>query len=153
MPNFNDILTKKADEIEKPPLAPQGTYRFSVTKVPESKESSSGEWDILNFQCVAVEAMDNVDMSDYKGEVSNIRLRKTFMFNKNDEVAFANSEYNLRNFLENHLGVFEDGMGMGEALNASKGAQFLGDVTWREDGREGMEGEFQAEIGRTAPVD
>jgi hypothetical protein len=151
--NFNDILNKKADEIEKPPLPPQGTYRFTVTKVPEATESQSGEWDILNFQCQAVEAMDNVDMDDYKGEVTGIRLRKTYMFNKSDEVAFQQTEYNLRTFLEKHLGVFEDGMSMGEALNASKGAQFLGEVTWREDKREGYEGDFQADIGRTAPVE
>lgn len=152
MPNFGEILNKKATEVEKPPIPPQGTYRFTVTKVPEATESSSGEWDILNFQCQAVEPMDNVDMDDYNGEVSGIRLRKSFLFNKNDEVEFQRTEYNLRTFLVNHLGLDED-LSLSELLNESKGAEFLGDVTWREDNREGMEGEFQADIGRTAPVE
>ena len=153
MPNFSDIVTKKAEDIEKPPLPPQGTYRFTITKVPESKETQSGEWDILTVLCQAVEPMDNVDMDDYKGEISGIRLRKTFLFSKTDEVSFQQTEYNLRNFLQNHVGCMDDDVTMGEALNASKGGEFLGDVTWREDNRDGMEGEFQADIGRTAPVD
>lgn len=150
MPNFGDILTKKASEVEKPPLPPQGTYRFRITKVPESTESSSGEYDILNFLCQAVEPMDNVDMDDYKGEVTGIRLRKSFLFNKNDEGEFARTEYNLTQFLTAHLGL-DESLSMSELLNESKDAEFLGDVSWREDKR--AEGEFQADIGRTAPVD
>jgi hypothetical protein len=152
MPNFGDILKKKAADVERPPLPPQGTYRFTITKVPESKESGSGEWDILNVPCQVVEPMDNVDMDDYKGDISNVRLTKSFLFSKMDEVSFQQTEYNLRNFLVNVLGL-DESLSMGELLNSSKGAQFLGDVTWREDNREGMEGQFQADIGRTAPVD
>lgn len=151
MVDFASILTKKAADIEKPPLPPQGTYRFTITKVPEAKEVGQGDWDMLTVLCQAVEAMDNVDMDDYKGEVTGIRLSKTFLFNKNDEVEFAKTEYALRAFLMDHVGVLEDDMPMSEALNACKGAQFLGDVTWRPDNRE--EGEFQANIGRTASVD
>lgn len=151
MADFASILNKKAEDIEKPPLPPQGTYRFSITKVPESSESASGEWDMLNVLCRAVEAMDNVDLDDYKGEVTGIMLRKSFLFNKNDEAEFAKTEYQVRQFLENHVGVLEGDMSIGEALNACKGAEFLGDVSWREDKR--TEGEFQADIGRTAPVE
>lgn len=151
MPNFSDILNKKAADIEKPALPPQGTYRFQVTKVPEFKEVGGGDWDMLIVSCVAVEAMDNVDLDDYKGEVSNIRLSKTFLFNRNDEVEFGKTEYTVRTFLQNHLGVLEDDMSIGEALNVAKGGEFLGDVKWREDNR--SPGDFQAEIGRTAPVE
>lgn len=149
--NFADILNKKAADIEKPPLPPQGTYRFVISKIPEFTEAASGEWDILNVLVQAVEAMDNVDLDDYKGEITGIRLRKSFLFNKNDEVEFAKTEYQVRQFLENHLGILEDDMSIGEALNACKGAEFLGDVSWREDKR--TEGDFQADIGRTAPVE
>lgn len=151
MPDFSSILNKRAADIEKPPLPPQGTYRFTVTKVPEFKEVGGGDWDMAIFQCQAVEAMDNVDMDDYKGDVKGIRLSKTFLFNKNDEVEFAKTEYSMRGFLQNHLGVLDDDMSIGEALNTCKGAEFLGDVKWREDNR--APGEFQAEIGRTAPVE
>ena len=151
MPDFASILNKRAADIEKPPLPPQGTYRFKVTKVPEFKEVGGGDWDMLIFQTQVVEAMDNVEVDDYKGDVTNIRLSKTFLFNRNDEAEFAKTEYNVRQFLESHLNVLTDDMSVGEALNECKGAEFLGDVKWRADNR--VEGEFQAEIGRTAPVD
>jgi hypothetical protein len=151
MPNFADILNKRAADIEKPPLPPQGTYRFTVTKVPEFKEVGGGDWDMMIVQCQAVEAMDNVEVDDYKGDITNIRLSKTFLFNKNDEAEFSKTEYQVRTFLQNHLAVLEDDMSIGEALNNCKGAQFLGDVKWREDNR--SPGDFQAEIGKTAPTD
>lgn len=151
MPNFADILNKRAEDIEKPPLPPQGTYRFKITKVPEFKEVGGGDWDMAIVQCQAVEAMDNVEVDDYKGDITNIRLSKTFLFNKNDEAEFAKTEYAFRQFLENHAQVLTDDMSVGEALNACKGAEFLGDVKWRADSR--SEGDFQAEIGKTAPID
>lgn len=151
--NFSDVLTKGASDVEKPPLPPVGTYRWRITKVPEQRTTDSGEWDIVNINVVAVEPMDNVDIDDYKGEVTNIRNRKSFLFNKNDEVEFERTLYNLRMFLENHVQCWEEGMSLGEALNASNGQEFLGDIIWREDKRDGMEGEFQADIGRTAPLD
>lgn len=151
MPDFSSILNKRAADIEKPPLPPQGTYRFKITNVPEFKEVGGGDWDMLIVQCAAVEALDNVDMDDYKGDVSGIRLSKTFLFNKNDEVEFAKTEYSVRIFFENHVQTLTGDMSLGEALNECKGAEFLGDVKWREDKR--SEGDFQAEIGRTAPVD
>jgi hypothetical protein len=151
MPDFSSILNKKAADVEKPPLPPQGSYIFEITKVPEFKEVGGGDWDMLIILCKAVEAMDNVDTDDYKGDITGIRLSKTFLFNKNDEAEFAKTEYSLAQFLENHVGVIEDGMSLGEALNVCKGARFIGDVKWRADNR--VEGEFQAEIGRTAPAD
>ena len=151
MPDFSSILNKKASDIEKPPLPPQGTYRFRISKIPEFTEASSGEWDILNVLVQGVEAMDNVDLDDYKGEITGIRLRKSFLFNKNDEVEFAKTEYQVRQFLENHVEVLQDDMSIGEALNDCVNAEFLGDVSWREDKR--TEGDFQADIGRTAPVE
>lgn len=150
MPDFSSILSKRASEVEKPPLPPQGTYRFKITKIPEVKEVGGGDWDMMIIQCQAVEAMDNVDMDDYKGAVESIRLSKTFLFNKNDEAEFAKTEYAVTQFLENHVGVISGDMSIGEGINECKGAEFLGDVKWRADNR--SEGDFQAEIGRTAPV-
>lgn len=151
MLNFNDVLNKQADEIEKPPLPPVGTYEWRITKIPEQKTSGNGDWDMVNFYVVAVQAMDNVEVDDYKGEITNIRLTKSFLFNKNDEVEFERTFYNLKVFLENHVKCWESGMSLAEALNAANGQSFLGDVAWKADPR--TEGDFQAQIGRTAPLD
>jgi hypothetical protein len=151
MPDFSSILNKKAADVEKPQLPPQGSYIFQITKVPEFKEVGGGDWERLLVQCQAVEALDNVEVDDYKGEITNIRLSKTFLFNKNDEAEFAKIEYSMTQFFQNHACVIEEGMSIGEAINSAKGARFIGDVKWRADSR--SEGDFQAEIGRTAPVD
>lgn len=149
--NFSDIAKKKVDEIERPPLPPVGTYRFSIRKIPEVSEinSPNGNWDVLNIQCQAIEALDDVDMEDYKGEVSGITMRHSFMFDKNDEVKFAQTEFGMKRFFEEHCGIKADTVG--EMLNASVNAQFLGTIGWKPDKTDPEL--FHANITRTAPVE
>lgn len=149
--NFADIAGKKMAEAERPPLPPVGTYRFSITKMPEASEAGAGKWDILTFQCRALEALDDVDMSDYKGEVTGITGQVKFMFNKEDEVEFGKSEYRARTFLEKHLKCAGPDDTFGQAMNASVNQQFLGTIGWRQDKNDPEV--FYAEITRTAPLD
>jgi len=149
--NFADIASKKMEDVEKPPLPPVGTYRFRITKLPEATTSQSGEWDILSINCRAVEALDDVELEDYPGEITSILMQVRFMFNKSDEVEFAKSEYRARTFFENHVQCAEPGDTFGQALNKSVNGEFLGTIRWKPDSR--TEGDFQAEIGRTAPVE
>lgn len=147
--NFKDIASKKMEEVERPPLPPVGTYRFSITKLPEVRETD--EWDILEIQCRAVEALDDVDMDDYKGEVTNILQRLSFMFNKNDEVEFEKSEYRMRTFFEKHVGCSSPDDTVAQAMNASINGQFLGTIGWKQDKNDPEL--FHANITRTAPVE
>lgn len=149
--NFADVASKKLVEAEKPPLPPVGHYRWSVTKLPETTESRDGAWDIVTFNLRALEAMDDVDMTDYKGEVTNITAQHKFMFNKNDEVEFEKSLYRLRQFLENHLGIADESMTVAQALNASVNAQCMANIVWNQD--KNNPEDFFANIGRTAPVE
>lgn len=149
--NFADVASKKVAEIERPALPPVGTYRFAVTKLPEQTESSDGKWDIVNFSVRAMEAMDDVDMEDYKGEVTNIIQSVRFMFNKEDEVEFEKSLYRLRTFMEKHLGVGDESMSLSQMMNETVNAQFLGTIAWRQDKNDPEV--FHANISRTAPLD
>lgn len=151
--NFADIASKKVEEVERPPLPPVGTYRFRVMKVPESTKSGDEQWEFLRFNCRAIEPMDNVDLSDYKGDPANIMLSKSFVFNSSDEAAFEQTLFQLRQFCEKHLRCVEPGMSIAEMLNASVNAEFLGDVKWSQDKRDQSGETFNAEIGRTAPVE
>ena len=152
MPDFNSIASKKIADVERPPLPPVGTYRWRVSKLPEQATvGSNEEWDVVNFNVQALEALDNVDMSDYKGDVSGIFSRLSFMFDKNDEAKFDQTLFRLRTFLEKHLKCAEEGMSVNEGLNASVAQEFLGDIAWRQD-KNGPE-LFYAEIKRTAPVE
>ena len=149
--NFADVASKKMDEVERPPLPPVGTYRWQITKLPESTTSGNGEWDIVNISVRAVEALDDVDMSDYKGEVTNIMQSVRFMFNKQDEVEFEKSLFRFRTFLEKHVQCAEPDMSIAQAMNAAVNQQFLGTIAWRQD-KEDAE-LFHANISRTAPLD
>lgn len=149
--NFADVASKKMDEVERPPLPPVGTYRWQITKLPEQTTSGNGEWDIVNVSVRAVEALDDVDIDDYKGEIANIMQSVRFMFNKQDEVEFEKSLFRFRTFLEKHVRCAEPDMSIAQAMNASVGQQFLGTIAWRQD-KEDAE-LFHANIARTAPLD
>jgi ribosomal protein S10 len=149
--NFADVASKKMDEVERPPLPPVGTYRFSITKLPETAKSNDEVWEILTFNVRAVEALDDVDMSDYKGEVTNILQQVKFMFNTQDEVEFEKSLFRLRQFLEQHVQCADADMTIAQALNASVNQQFLGTIAWRQDKNDPEN--FFANISRTAPLE
>lgn len=148
--NFAEVANKKVAEIERPPLPPVGTYRWRINKLPEQASvGKDNQWDVVNFNVQAVEALDNVDMEDYKGEVSGIFNRVSFMFDTQDEAKFEQTLFRLKTFLEKHLGLSAETVT--EALNDSVGAEFLGDIKWRQDKND--EEMFYAEIGKTAPVE
>lgn len=153
MVDFASIASKKVEDVERPPLPPVGTYRFRVTKVPESTKSQDEAWEFVRFNCKAVEALDNVEVSDYPGDITNVLLQKAFVFNTQDEAAFETTLFQMKQFCEKHLQCVEAGMSIAEMLNNSVNAEFLGDVVWRQDKRDQSGETFNAEIGRTAPVE
>jgi hypothetical protein len=153
MVDFASIASKKIEDVERPPLPPVGTYRFRVTKIPSTTKSGDEQWEFLRFQCKVVEALDNVELDGYPGDVSNIMLSKSFVFNSSDEAAFETTLFQVRQFCEKHLQCVEPGMSIAEMLNNSVNAEFLGDVRWQQDKRDQSGETFNAEIGRTAPVE
>lgn len=149
--NFADVATKKVEDVERPPLPPVGTYRWTITKVPEMTTSANGEWDIVTVPCRVVEALDDVEVEDYKGDIRNIMSSFRFMFNKQDEAEFEKSLFRFRTFLEKHVRCAEPGMSIAQAMNAAIGQEFLGTIAWRQD-KEDQE-IFHANIARTAAVE
>lgn len=153
MPNFNEIASKPVGEIERPPLPPVGTYRWKVIKLPEqSKVGKDDMYDVVTFNVQAQEALDNVDFADYKGDVAGIFNRVVFLFDTTDEAKFDQTLFRLKNFFEKHLLIDgADSLAITEALNASPGCEFLGDIKWRQDKND--DELFHAEISKTAPVE
>ena len=152
MPSFADIANKKVEEVEKPALLPVGTYRFSIIKIPEASKSRDEAWEFLRIPVRVIEALDNVDTSDFKGDVAGQLMSKSFVFNTQDEAEFGKAEWNMTQFFEKHVGCVESGASIAQMLNSSVNGQFLGDVVWKQDKRDESGETFQAEIGRTAPV-
>lgn len=156
--NFNDVLTTKMTEIERPPLIPMGHYIGQVTKVPNLETVGKGkEWDTCDFPIQLMQAQDDVDqaaLAEYGGLGKHSTVQRRFMFNKNDEANFKRSLFQMKRFLADHLkieGADGDTMQLKEALNASFGKQVVVFIKHRQD-KEDKE-LFYAEISQTAPVE
>lgn len=149
--SFADVASKPVGDIEKPPLAPVGTYRWQITKLPAQTESKDKKWDIVTFNCRAMDHLDDVDMTDYEGDVKNITNQVKFMFNKEDEAEFDKSLYRLRTFLEKHVRCCDEKDTVAQGLNNSVNQQFLGTIAWSQDDKDPEI--FYANISRTAPLD
>jgi hypothetical protein len=150
MPNFGDILTKTAESIERPPLPPKGTYVLVVTKAPDKQDR--GEYEAVDFPMKAVRPTEDVDADELKafGSPNNILVRKSFLFNTKDEAAFKNTEFNLRNFLVEHLGLPAD-LTLKELMTMSVGKQCLGVIDYRPN-KENPE-IIYTDLKRTAPLE
>lgn len=156
--NFSDVLNKKIEDVERPPVVPIGDYRAKVSKVPEINQVTSSktgdEFDVVEFQVKLVEAVevDPDDLEAFGGDVAGVPpIRHSFMFNKGDAAAFARSEFNLRRFLEEHLKVAAPTDTLKEALANSNQAEFLVTVGHRPDPND-PENKY-VDIKRTAPLD
>jgi len=149
--NFADVASKPIADVERPPLPPVGTYRWRISKLPEMTTSQNGEWDIVTVNVQAVEALDDAEVSDYPGDITNIRQSVRFMFNKQDEAEFEKSLFRFRTFLEKHVKCAEADHTIAQAMNAAVNGEFLGAIAWKQD-KEDPE-IFFANIARTAPVE
>ena len=154
--NFNDVLSKRTNEIERPPILPPGTYVAKVAKPPETdtKSSDKGNWDILDFTLLPVAATEDVDTEALAafgplGPASAQRF--SFMFNKDDELAFNRTLFNLKRFLLDHLQLSgDDNSSIKELLDQVVGTQCSIFVRWEAD-RNDPEIQY-ARIARTGPA-
>jgi len=154
MLNFNDVANQKVEAVEAVPLPPVATYRWAVTKLPSIRDFSGKdgtEYQSVEFPVRVVAVADDADVSDYKGEITDIRQNLSFMFNKSDEVAFLQMQNRLKKFLLEHLKVGNEAMSFKELFNESVNQQFLAPITWSPD--KNNPEEMRANIGRTAPLD
>lgn len=153
MPNFADILTKAAETTERPPLAPKGTYVFQVTGLPKKtdRRTPNGSFEVIDIPMRGVRPTDDVDSDDLKayGEPKNIVVRKSFLFNTEDEAAFAQTEFNLREFFITHLGL-DPSLSYKELMNQCVHKECLGVLDYRPNA-ENPEILYH-ELKRTAPI-
>lgn len=151
---FSDALDRKLEEIKRPPVLPLGHYVWQISKHPEIDEFESTRtgttFERVTFNITCVQASDDVDTDDLAnyGNVQGAQNRKTFLFSNNpdEKAAFERSMFNLRRFLD-HCGV-DESLPLNEALAASVGQQFLGELTHRPDPNDPEI--IYAEVGKTA---
>lgn len=154
---FSDALDRKLEEINRPPNLPVGHYIWTISKHPETDELESQRtgktFDRLTFNLTCVSASDDVDPDELEayGNVAGAMNRKTFLFDTDPEekAGFERSLFDVKRFLTN-CGVDADSMGLSEALAASVGTQFLGELTHRPDPNDSEI--IYTEVRKTAPV-
>lgn len=152
--DFKDIAKTKLEEVKAVPLPPVGTYRWVITKLPNIKDvkgRDGTEYQSMDFPCQAVQALEDVDAAEYPGEISEIRQTLSFMFDKNDEVAFIQAQNRIKNFFVKILGCVGEDASMSEGMNAAVKKQFLAPITWTPDKND--DSIIRANLGRTAPLD
>lgn len=153
--NFLEVLNKKVDDIERPPLMPVGTYRW-VVKGYSTDTIANGDWDVVDFNLECIEPMQDVDEDDLKayGTVQGRRQRHRFMFNTQDQVSFDRTLFGLKRFLEEHLQIDgADKMDLKEALANAVNHQCLATIVWTQDKKDPSGETHFDNIGKTAPVE
>lgn len=116
--DFKDALSTKLGDVERPPILPIGLYLCTVTKVPDMGTAGQDKYDTVDFNFAVTQAIevDEDDLADF-GNVVGQTIRHRFMFNKEDEVNFARSLFNIRRFLEDHLKCAKPKDELKKALN------------------------------------
>lgn len=153
MTDFSKILDTKLDEIEKPALPPAGNYIFTVTRQPETDSIADGKYDVIDFQCQALQAIDDVEFPEGM-KLTDVKQRLRFMFptDAEEKVNFDRSMNRLKRFLENTLCIEDaDKLSIKEALALAPNHQFIGTIGWRQDKNDPET--YYAEINKTAPTE
>ncbi len=116
--DFKDALSTKIGEMERPPVIPIGLYLGTVKKVPDMGTAGQDKYDTVDFTLAITQAIevDEDDLAEY-GNVVGQTIRHRFMFDKEDEMKFARSLFNIRRFLEEHLQCAKPKDELKKALN------------------------------------
>lgn len=143
--DFDALLSKNADDIERPVPVPQGSYVFTVLKHKFDNSTKKGT-PYVEFECQATAPLDDVDEEELReyGDLGQKqpKLRNTFYLTED-------ALFRLTDFLE-HLGLDTAGRTLAELIPESAAGEFIGNVGHRmsEDGSA-----TYAELNATSPVE
>lgn len=161
--DFSKIASMTAEQIERPPNMPIGTYVWQVTKVPVEGSVSEGAWQTVDFpvKCIGPALnqngdtdIDPDDLAKYqsKGKLEGLPNSIRFMFDTNDDVRFQKTLFALKQFMVNTLKCWEeDGTPLKQGMNNAVNVRFLGTIRRRPD-KQNPEVQYD-EIGKWAPVE
>ena len=131
MSAFQSIPSKPAEELVAPPPLPVGTYLCVIQKVPNVTER--GDFDIVEFMCTIMQPEDDVDLSDYPGEVAGKQLRQSFLFSKTDQAEAERAGFQMKQFMAKTLDIEEEGKTLSEMMSEVPGRQLLVTVKWEPE--------------------
>lgn len=106
MVDFNDVLNKKADEVEKPKPRPAGSYLGSIVGMPKEKKAtvSGEERTILEFSVKLMVPQDDVSQ-DALAEHPDLSQWAPVRY----DLWLTDDLWGLKRFLTEVLGISGDG--------------------------------------------
>src|SRR4051812_21378179 len=121
MADFQSILNKPAESIEKPKPRPPGTYLCIVHG--QYKQREINDKPIIEIPLKTMQAQEDVDQAQLTeaGGVGNI-VTQTFWLLNNDG---NDNSWPLVKFLENDLGIEKTGKTLAQMLSEAPGKQVL----------------------------
>lgn len=122
--NWEDLLSKKADDVKEPTPLPVGPYRMEVEDnelVTSTQKGTPG----IQVMFKIIEALDGVDEDALAevGDISKKSVRDTFWIT-------PDSEYRFIEFVKK-CGVETEGKTLGELIPEIKGQEVVGVVSHR----------------------
>lgn len=126
-PNFDDVLSLKPSEVEKPKPRPTGTYLGAIQKYElRDVDTKQGPRKVIDFSVKALMAkqVDDEEALKEQGDITDWYPFQYSVFYETPE-----GRYNLKNFLAETLSV-DPGEGkneksLGEMVAASPGSQLI----------------------------
>lgn len=125
---FQSILSRKANEIEKPVPPPVGHYLATNPKVPEVRKIGKNETPALEFTLTLLAPQDDVDESDFAAYGGMEKLKgKTVRWTLwlSDDALYRSTQQLINAF------GFDDSMELGEMVSASVGQQLIVEIGHR----------------------
>lgn len=152
MPNFEEILSKKAAEVEKPKPKPTGSYQAQVMGMPKQKviNVQGEEVPILSFTCKVIAPMKDVDEDQLAaaGDLSSWPP-----FNKDFWLNGENGVWAATQFLTSTLDIEEGDKTLGQLCTEAPGKQLVVTLKHRPyQNKDTGDMEIATEIGSTAKL-
>jgi hypothetical protein len=153
MSRFSDLASKTAASIERPKMAPPGVYELLVGAKPEPTTITTRDGGELEKLAVVLNGVGIVDVEDMQaleeaGGPGAVRVTKDFLIG-DDEAAAGRTEYQMRLFFTEHLGL-DSTLSMGELWEIAKGARCYAEIGHRQDPND--ENLMYYQLKKTMPV-
>ena len=150
MADFESVLDKKIEEVEKPKPKPVGTYLGVLQGLPTQKKVGQDEMDVIGFRVKLIAPQDDVDaeaLADQPPISEWPALRHDIFVHTEQGV------WGLKQFLSRTLG-FEEGEGktIRQSLAETPGRQLLVKLRQRPFINRDNQPEIATEIESTAHV-
>lgn len=146
--NFEEILNKQVDSVERPPLFPKGSYD-ALCLSHEFGKSSQKETPYCRFMIKLVSPRNDVDLDEFDAAGGHEKLndRKPLRL---DFYLTGDALYRLREFLEGSLNLQVSGRNFDQVIPESENVPLIVNIKHTAGSRPG---DRYMEIDDTAPAE